>query len=100
MTFSMSLLSIFNITIGQIILGESYEVLLGLGLMIDISYLKYKGQYPKLIYVLAMLIKFFRHISSLTITLRYFQDTLSGPDVDKLLYLLIALLNFLPKNLA
>ena len=44
--------------------------------------------------MLAMLTNLFKHISSLMITLRCFQDILSGLDVDKLLYLAIVLLNF------
>jgi len=59
----------------------------------DDDTLKCEGQYSKLIYMLAMLTKFFKHILSLTITLRCFQDILFGPDVDKLLYLVITLLN-------
>jgi len=43
--------------------------------------------------MLAMLTKLLRHISSLTITLRYFQDNLSGSGVDELLHLVITLLN-------
>ena len=62
MTFSMSLLSILNRTIGQTILSESYKVLLGLEIVIDINYLKYKDQYPKLIHMLAILIKFFKAV--------------------------------------
>jgi len=74
-------------------LGESYEALLGLEMIIDINILKYNGQYPKLIYMLAMLTRFFKYISSLTITLRCFQDTLFGLGIDKSLYLMIALSN-------
>ena len=35
----------------------------------------------------------FKHMLFLTINLRYFYDTLSGLDIDKLLHLTIALLN-------
>jgi len=41
-----------------------------------------------------MLTKLFKHISSLMITLKCFQDTLSGPGINKLLHLVIMLLNF------
>ena len=43
--------------------------------------------------MLAMLTNLFKHISSLMITLRCFQDTLSEPDIDELLHLVIVLLN-------
>ena len=40
-----------------------------------------------------MLAILFKHMSSLTIDLRCFYNALSGPGVDKLLYLAIVLLN-------
>jgi len=40
-----------------------------------------------------MLTMLIRYLLSLTTALRYFQETWSGPEVDKLLYLSIALLN-------
>ena len=42
-----------------------------------------------------MLTKFFKHVLSLTIILRCFQDILSRLDIDKLLYLTIKFLNSL-----
>ena len=47
-----------------------------------------------------MLMKLFKHMSSLMIALRYFQDTLSELDVDMLLNLVIALLDSSVKNKA
>ena len=93
MTFSMSFPSIFNKEIGWNILGELYEALLGLGVMINDDTLKCNGQCPKLIHVLAMLMILFKHLSSLTITLRCFHDILSRPSVNELLYLTIASLS-------
>jgi len=43
--------------------------------------------------MLAMLTKFFKHVLSLTITLRCFQNTLSRLGIDKLLHLIIAFLD-------
>ena len=60
--------------------------------MIDNNVLKCNSQYSKLIHVLAMLTKLFRHISSLMIALRCFQDNLSSHGINELLYLAIALL--------
>ena len=91
-TFSMSFPIVFKRTIGQNILGES---LLDLGMMIEDNILKYGSQYPKLIHVLVMLTRLFRHMSSLTIALRYFQNNLSSSRVNRLLHLAIVLLNSL-----
>ena len=66
--------------------------------MIDNDVLKYNGQCPKLIYILAMLTKLFKYISSLMIAFRCFQDTLSGPGVNELLYLTMELLNSLTEK--
>jgi len=84
---------VFNKTIGWNILEESYEALLGLGIIIDNNILKCGSQYSRLIHVLAMLTKFFKHISSLAIALRCFQDILSGSSVNKSLHLIIVLSN-------
>jgi len=80
----MSFPIVFKRKIGQNILGES---LLDLGIMIEDNILKYGSQYPKLIHVLAMLTRLFRHTSSLTIALRYFQNNLSSSRVNRLLHL-------------
>ena len=47
MIFSISLPSIFNKIIGLNILGELYEALLSLGMMIELDVLKYDDQCPK-----------------------------------------------------
>ena len=59
----------------------------------EVDTLKCEGQCPKLTYTLAMSIRLLKHISLLTITLRCFHDSLLGPGVDKLLHLIIKLLN-------
>ena len=56
----MSLLSVFSRIIGLNIFGVLCETLLGLGIMININILKYNGQYPKSIHILAILIKLLR----------------------------------------
>ena len=45
-------------------------------------------------YILVMLIILTRYLSSLMTALRYFQEMWSSSEVNKLLYLIIALLNF------
>ena len=49
-------------------------------------------------YVLVMLIKFFKHVLLLMMALRCFQDNLSGPEVDELLHFEIKLLNSSSEN--
>ena len=100
MTFLIGFPSIFNRIIGWNILSELYKVLLGLGMMINNDILKYNSQYSKLIYTLVMLTKFFKHVLSLMITLRCFQNILSRLGIDKLLQLAIELSNFLLENKA
>ena len=63
--------------------------------MINDNDLKYNGQCPKLMYILAILMKFFKHLVFLTITLKCFHKILSKLKVDKLLHLSITLVNFL-----
>jgi len=70
--FSESLLVVLSSTIGQNDLGRSYDTLLGLGMMTVDNILK--------LYSL-----------SLIIFLRYLQNNLSGPEVDKLLQFLMIL---------
>jgi len=61
--------------------------------MIDNNVLKYNSQWPKLIHVLAISMKFLRYEMLLTIILRCFQDNLLGLGANELLYLAIELLN-------
>ena len=68
-------------------------VLLGLEMMIDDNSLKCDGQCSKLIQALVMFTMLLKHLSSLMTHLRCFHDILSGPEADKLLHLLIAILN-------
>ena len=63
-------------------------------MIIDNDALKYDSQYPKLIYILAMLTMFSKHLSSLMTSLRCFHKILSGLGADKLLYLLMAIVNY------
>ena len=66
--------------------------------MIDDNILECNSQYPKLMYILVILIKLLRQVLSLIIALKCFQDNLSSPRVDKSLYLAIELLNSLTEN--
>ena len=91
----MSFPSVFNKMMGQNILGELYEALLGFGMMIDNDILKCDSQCSRLIYMLAILIILIKHVLFLTIALKCFYDILSRLEVDKLLHLIIAFMNFL-----
>ena len=51
----------FNKMISLNVLGKSYKVLLGLGMMMELDVLKCNSQCPKLMHILAMLIKILRH---------------------------------------
>ena len=62
--------SVFSSTIGLNIFEISYEVLLGLGIMIDLNVLKCDGQCPKLIHVLAIFIRLLRYELLLIVTLK------------------------------
>ena len=63
-------------------------------MIIDNEYLKYNSQYPKSMHILAILMIFFKQPIYLTTTLRYFYKALSRLRVDKLLHLLMTLVNF------
>jgi len=56
--------------------------------------LKCEGQCLNLMHTLAMLINFLRYVMFLTHLLRCIYNNLSGPEVDKLLHLAVALVNF------
>ena len=93
MTFLISLPNMLSSTIGLNNLEESYNVLLGLGIMTVVDLLKWEGQNPKFIQALVMLMIFPKQSLSLKMTLRYLHDNLSGPGIEKLLQLAMALLN-------
>jgi len=98
MTFLISLPSMFSRTIGLKNLGKLYNNLFGLEIIIVVDFLKWFGQYPKLIQVFAIPMMLTRQSSCFRTDLRWFQDNLSRPRVDKLLQLLIAILNFSFEN--
>ena len=66
--------------------------------MMEDDILKYDGQWPKLIYILTILIKLLKYELSFMITLKCFQDNLSRQEVEELLYLMIELLNSSSEN--
>ena len=90
-TFSISFPSMLRRTMGLKALGELYDFLLGFGIIMDVKILKCEGYNSK--HASAILIILFKHIVSLIIILRCHQDNLLGPRVNKLLYLLMALIN-------
>ena len=85
-------------TIGLKALGELYDSLLDLGIMMDIETLKYEGQWPSSIHKSAILMSFLRYMTSLMILLKCLHNSLFGPVVDKLLYLAIELTNSSSEN--
>ena len=92
-TFLISFPIVLRRIIGLKDLEELYNSLLDFGMIIDVNTLKWDGQWPNSKHTSAMLITLFRHDLSLTIYLRCLQDNLSSPRVDKLLYLVIELVN-------
>jgi len=97
-TFLISFPRVLRSMIGLKDFGESYDILLDLDIMIVVDFLKWLGQYPNLIQVLAMVMIFWRHIFSLITCLRYPHDSLLGPKADELLHLTIVLVNSSSKN--
>ena len=93
MTFSINLLIVLSKMIGQKALRVSYNSLLGLEITITIETLKCDGQYPILIYMLAIAIIFLRYPSSLIHFLRCFHNNLSDLGANELLHFAIALIN-------
>ena len=98
MTFLISLPSVLSKTIGLNVFVESYNTLLGFGIMIDNDILKWDGQWPKSMQASAILMMFWKHISFWAIFLICLQNNLSGPGVNMLLHFKIALLNSSFKN--
>jgi len=88
--FSKSLLVVLSSIMGQKDLDKLYEVLLGLEIMTIDDILKWDGQKPKLVHVLAISISLLVYSSSLMISLKCLQDNLSSPEVNKLLQLSMA----------
>ena len=79
-------------------LKELYNFLFDFGMIIVIDILKYEGQWPSSKYVLAMLMILFRYALFLMIFLKYLHERLFGSRVDKLLYLVIELMNSSSEN--
>ena len=97
-TFLISFLIVLRKTIDLKALGELYDSLLSLGMMIDVETLKYKGQWPDLKHISAILIIFFKHLLSLMIHLRCFHINLLGPGDDESLHLIMELVNSALEN--
>ena len=85
MTFSISFPRVLSRTIGLKDLGESYDGLLGLGMITIDDILKWFGQYSKLMQALVILMMLVIQSLSFMMDLRCLYDSLSGPGVDKLL---------------
>jgi len=85
MTFLISLPNILRSMIGWNDLGWSYDYLLGLGMTTVDNFLKWLGQYPRLMQAFTMLMILLRHLFCLRMDLRWFHNSLSGPGIDELL---------------
>ena len=79
-------------------LGELYNILLGFRMTMVVEFLKWLGQYPILIHALAIVTMFFKYILSLTTRLRCSHNNLLGPGANKLLHLMIVLVNSSSEN--
>ena len=79
--------------IGQKAFGLSYDDLFGLGMTTMVDTLKYLGQWPRLIHILAMLMILERQSSFLRMSFQWCYISLSGPGADVLIHLLVADLN-------
>jgi len=66
---------------------------LGLEIIMNDEVLKYTGYRPRLIHVLAMLMILVRYLLSLVTVLKCFYEIQSSLGVNKLLHLIIVLLN-------
>ena len=93
MTFSINFSNVSRRTTGLNIFEESYNVLLGFGMIIENNSLKWAGQCPKVIYILVMLTILVRHFLFLTTNFRCFHKMWFRLGVDKLLHLSITVLN-------
>ena len=89
--FSMSFPKMFRRMIGQNILRELYTGLFGLGIIIQVDFLKCTGQWPRLMDELAILMKVVIYLEPVTKILRWFHEMLLGSRVNKLLYFFIVL---------
>jgi len=68
--FSINLPSVLRSTMGQKTLELLYNGLLGFEMIIDMDFLKYNGQWLRLIYIFAILTILAVHLRLLTIFLR------------------------------
>jgi len=95
----MSFSSVLRRMIGWNALGESYDSLFSLGITIIVDNLKYNGYEPSSKQALAIFMILLRYASLLIIHLRWHHMSLSGPEVDELLYLVMVFKNsFLEKG--
>ena len=93
MTFLISFPKVLSNTIGQKDLGKLYDSLLGLEMITVDDNLKWFGQYPKSMHILAILMTLVIQTLSLRMNLRCLHDSLSGSGVDELLQLSNVILN-------
>ena len=97
-TFLISLPTVLSRTIGLKNFGKSYDFLFGLEMTTVVDLLKCDSQYSSSIQALVMQLIILRHSLSLRIILRWLYDNLSGPGVEVLLQLAIAILNSFFEN--
>ena len=100
MTFSISLPTVLSRIIGLNNLKKSYRDLLSFGIMTVIDFLKWDSQKPKSMHALAILMILSKQTLSWRTILRWLHDNLSGPGVEELLQLVMAILNSSLENRA
>ena len=100
MTLSISFPKVLSKTIGLKDLGESYDSLLGLGMITIDNILKSFGQYFKSMQALAILMTLVIQSSSFMMDLRCLYNSLPSPGVNELLQLSKVILNFSFENRA
>ena len=98
MTFSISFPRVLSRTIDLKDLGESYNGLLGLGMITMDDILKWFGQYSKSMQALVILMTLVIQSSFFMMDLRCLHDSLSSPDVNELLQLPKVILNSFFEN--
>jgi len=85
MTFLNNLPVVLSKTIDWKVLGESYDFLLDLRMIMNIETLKFNGQWSNSMHALAITINFLRHVTSLIHFLKCLYNSLLDSRVDELL---------------
>ena len=96
--FLNNLPNVLSSTIGWKDLVELYDDLFGLGMITIVDILKWEGQWPRSIQVLAISMSLEEHSLFLMIILMYLYDNLSSLGADELLHFSMVCLSFSLEN--